>query len=75
MPVTKKPERARLSDQKKPRMGRPPIAAEDRRTNLTKVLTTDAEQEDLQRAADVAGLPVSTWVRVAALEKARRSST
>lgn len=60
---------------KKPRMGRPPVADEDRRATLIKVLTTEAEHEELQQAADTAGLPVSTWVRTVALEKARRSGT
>jgi hypothetical protein len=56
----------------KPRMGRPPVADADRRETLLRVLTTKSEYEELQRAASAAGLSVSTWVRSAALERARR---
>lgn len=56
----------------KARIGRPPVAAEDRRTTLVRVLTTEAEHAELQRAAEGASMSVSTWVRAAALEKARR---
>jgi len=56
----------------KARIGRPPVAAEDRRDVLVRVLVTAAEQEELQQAAGQAGASVSTWVRMAALEKARR---
>jgi len=33
------------------------------------VLLTEAEKTALQRQADIAGLPLSTYVRAAALEK------
>jgi len=56
---------------KKPRIGRPPIAADARRTTHIKVLATEAERAELEQAAEAAGLGVSTWVRVVALEKAR----
>lgn len=55
----------------KPRMGRPPVADADRRETLVRVLTTEGEHEELQRAADAAGLSVSSWMRSVALEKAR----
>ena len=55
----------------KPKTGRPPIAEEDRRTTLVKVLVTKAEDDELRQAAGAAGLTASTWVRLAALEKAR----
>ncbi len=68
-----KDELGQLSDQEKPKKkGRPYIAEEERRKNIIKVMANDAEQEALQQAADAAGLPISTWVRVAALEKARK---
>lgn len=57
----------------KPRAGRPPIEPEDRRTKLLRVLTTEAEREELNRAAQAVGLDVSTWVRAVALERARRN--
>jgi hypothetical protein len=53
-------------------MGRPPVPAEKRRTTLIKVLLTAAEYEELRRAAAAASMSLSTWMRVAALEKARR---
>lgn len=59
----------------KSRMGRPPVADADRRDTLVRVLTTKAEHEELQRAADAAGASVSTWVRMVALEKARADSS
>ena len=52
-------------------MGRPPVADEDRRSTLVRVLTTEGEHEELRRAAEATGLSVSAWVRVVALEKAR----
>ena len=55
------------------RIGRPPVAAEDRRATMVRVLVTEGEQAELQRAAEGAAMSVSTWVRSAALEKARRS--
>ena len=58
--------------QDKPRIGRPAVADKDRRATLVRVLTTKAEHEELQLAAEAASMSVSTWVRSAALEKARR---
>jgi hypothetical protein len=51
--------------------GRPPVADEDRRDTLVRVLTTAAEYEELQGAAAYVGMSVSTWVRFIALERAR----
>lgn len=55
----------------KPKGGRPPLAAEDRRDVLIRVLVTGSEQQELQRAAGAAAASVSTFVRMAALERAR----
>jgi uncharacterized protein (DUF1778 family) len=52
-------------------MGRPPIAKEKLRSDHIKVLVTDAERAELDKAAEAAGKAVSTWVREVALEKAR----
>ena len=52
--------------------GRHPMAAEDRRTTLIRVLTTDEEKEELQHAAEAASMSLSTWVRSAALSAARK---
>jgi len=55
----------------KPRMGRPPVADADRRETVLRVLTTEDEHAELQRAAAAAGMSTSTWVRAVALERAR----
>jgi mobilization protein NikA len=60
---------------KKARIGRPPVADEDRRATMVRVLTTENEHAELQRAAEAASMSVSTWIRSAALEKARRGRT
>ena len=52
-------------------MGRPPVADAARRETVLRVLTTEGEREELQRAADASGMNVSTWVRSVALERAR----
>lgn len=59
----------------KPLIGRPPIAPEDRRDVLVRVLTTEAEREELQDAADAASMSISTWMRAVALERARQNKT
>ena len=56
-------------------MGRPPVAVGDRRATLVRVLTTEAEHGELRQAAEAASMSVSTWVRAAALEKARRAGS
>ena len=58
----------------KPRIGRPPVADADRRDTLVRVLTTADEHAELQQAAADASMSVSTWVRVAALDKARAAA-
>jgi hypothetical protein len=67
-----KPKKGRATGTgKKNRGGRPPLADADRRETLVRVLTTEAEYGELQRAAAYAGMSVSTWLRVIALERAR----
>lgn len=56
----------------KGRIGRPPVADADRRDTLVRVLTTEEEHGELQRAAEAASMSVSTWIRAVALEKARK---
>lgn len=51
--------------------GRPKMADSDRRDILVKVLTTEGEFKALESAAKKAGAAVSTWMRMAALEKAQ----
>jgi hypothetical protein len=47
------------------------MADSDRRDILVKVLTTEGEFKALECAAKKAGAAVSTWMRMAALEKAK----
>lgn len=54
--------------------GRPKLADADRRDTVVRVLVNEAEHAELQRAAESASMSVSTWVRVTALEKARRGA-
>lgn len=54
------------------RMGRPPIPAEERRGERITVRFTDEERAELERVAQVAGLPIAEWIRTAALRAARR---
>ncbi len=60
-----------MAKSRKAPRGRPPVAAEDRRATVVRVLTTEAEHEELRRAAEASSMSVSTWVRAAALERAR----
>lgn len=59
-------------DRPRPRIGRPPVAAEDRHGKDVRVLTTYAEYEELKRAAASVSMSVSTWMRSVALERARQ---
>lgn len=54
-----------------PKKGRPPIEDGERRSKIIKVLTTEAELAELQQAASMASMTVSTYMRAVALDKAR----
>ncbi len=69
--MASKPKKGRPAVVGKNRGGRPFLADEDRRDTLVRVLTTTSEYEELQGAAAYAGMPVSTWMRFVALERAR----
>lgn len=56
------------------RMGRPPVADAVKRKKSMHVLTTEAEYEELQRAAADASMSVSSWVRIVAIERARANA-
>lgn len=60
------------ADRPRPRIGRPPVAAADRHGKDVRVLTTDAEYEELKHAAASVSMSVSTWMRSVALERARQ---
>ncbi len=67
------PTKAKSRQSAKPRMGRPPIAAEDKRGTLVKVLVTDTEKERMEALAQRRGLTVSTWLRSLGLEALERT--
>jgi hypothetical protein len=51
--------------------GRPVLSDEERRDTLVRVLTNAPEYKELQDAAAYVGIPLSTWMRVVGLERAR----
>jgi uncharacterized protein (DUF1778 family) len=52
-------------------VGRPKMAAAEKRDTLIKVLCTAEERDRLQAAADQMGVSLSTWVRLAAVAAAK----
>ena len=54
------------------RIGRPPVAAADRRETPVHVLVTEAEHAEIKRAAASEGANVSSWVRALILRRARQ---
>lgn len=56
-----------------PRTGRPPLPADQRRSNRLPVLLTEAERAALDAAAEKVGTDTSSYVRDAALAKAKRA--
>jgi len=60
------------SDGDAPKIGRPKVAEDAKRSTLVRVLTTAAEYEELKQAAEAASMSVSTLMRTIALEHARR---
>lgn len=52
---------------------RPPKAEGERRTKILNFWITPAEKEAIQAAAAADQRAVSDWVRIAALERARRT--
>lgn len=57
---------------KTPKMGRPPKAPADRRTNGLRIPLTDAEREVVEAAAQADGDKPITWAREAVLRAAKR---
>lgn len=55
------------------RTGRPPLPADQRRSVRLPILLTEAERATLGEAAEKAGTDVTTFVREAALAKAKRA--
>ncbi len=59
----------------KKKMGRPPKPAAKRKARYLQVRVTDAEKAVFDRAAEVAGIDVSAWVRERLRMIARRELT
>jgi uncharacterized protein (DUF1778 family) len=53
------------------RMGRPPLPEEDRRAKPLRIRLTDAEREEIDKAA---GASSSTWAREVLLRAARKAN-
>lgn len=60
-----------VSKRKKGKGGRPSVPDAERRDILVRVLVNKVEQVELQRAAAITSLPISSWMRVVSLERAR----
>lgn len=60
-----------VSKRKKDKGGRPTVSDAERRDTLVRVLVNVVEWKELQHAAASTSLPVSSWMRVVALERAR----
>jgi uncharacterized protein (DUF1778 family) len=52
---------------------RPKKGKADRKDKIVQIRLTDEQRKTLQAAADRAGADLSTWMRMVALEQARRS--
>jgi len=52
--------------------GRPPIAADDRKTERLEVRADSAEKAQLEQAAELAGMKLSDWIRDRLQTAARR---
>lgn len=53
--------------------GRPALPDDERRDKRLHVLTTEGERKELDRAAKIAGLDTSSWLRALGLERARQT--
>lgn len=58
---------------KTPKMGRPPKAPEERRTNGVRIPLTDAERKLVESAAEADGVKPITWAHDALIRAAKRS--
>ena len=60
---------------RQPRSMRPKKGPAEKKEAPLKVRLTDEQRKLLQAAADLAGLDVSSWIRMVALEEARRKTS
>lgn len=59
-------------DTTKPRMGRPPLAAKDRRDAAVRVMLTKSERKEVLAAAGADG--ISEWIRSIIVPAARKKN-
>jgi uncharacterized protein (DUF1778 family) len=57
---------------KAPQMGRPPLPAKERKAHMFRIRMTQAERDEIDRAAEAQGETASEWARVLLLKSARR---
>ena len=53
-------------------MGRPPMPDDERKAHMFRIRMTQAERDEIDRAADAQGESASEWARVLLLKSARR---
>jgi hypothetical protein len=58
---------------KKPKMGRPPLPDDQRKGHMFRIRMTQAERDEIDRAADAQGESASEWARVLLLKTARKT--
>ena len=58
----------------KPQMGRPPLPEDERKGHMFRIRMTQAERDEIDRAAEAQGESASEWARVLLLKSARRAT-
>ena len=61
-----------MKDKDKPRMGRPPLSEEEKRSDTIRFRATSEDREILEAAAEAKGLDLSAWMRDVLLRSARK---
>ncbi len=55
--------------------GRPPLPDEERKAHTFRIRMTDADRDEINAAAESAGVPSSEWARDVLLRAARKNRT
>lgn len=58
----------------KPKMGRPHLPDDERKGHMFRIRMTQAERDEIDRAAESQGESASEWARVLLLKSARRAA-